>query len=191
MRSVVKVSVCSRRKPVDFYWRSCVDGGHIDAAVDALMRSIRRADRTAINPYLDADNEAMFRVRLELAEQGQLVPDDHVKTISFDPALDMFEIRWLDVQAITQDLVSGLYGRRVTDINVRLYYIELGYAWVVGLLAHEKVYGLDDEETNRLQDVRIERAVSICRGDAARWWGVPELEAAHGTPGPDLTERIT
>lgn len=187
MRLVTKSSVCSRRKPVDFYWRSCVDGRHIDAAVAALMASVRRPDRVASNMYLDADNEAMFKARLELAAQGRLLPDDHVKTISFDPDLDMFEIRWTDVQAIDQDPVSGLYGNRVKDINVRLYYIELGYAWVVGLLAHEKVYGSSDDETNQLQDERIGCAVAICRGDARRWWGVSELEALHGPVGPDLT----
>lgn len=187
MPVVTKSSVCSRRKPVDFYWRSCVDGRHIDAAVAALMASIRRPDRVASSIYLDADNEAMFRARLELAAQGRLLQGDHVKTISFDPDLDLFEIRWTDVQAIGQDPVSGLYGNRVKDINVRLYYIELGFAWVVGLLAHEKVYGASDDETNQLQDERIGCAVAICRGDAQRWWGVPELESLHGLVGPDLT----
>ena len=55
-----------------------------------------------------------------------------------NPSLRMYEIRWSEVQAIPVDPVSGAFGQRVENIQVRLYYVERGDAWVVGLLAHEK-----------------------------------------------------
>lgn len=186
---MVKTSVCSRRKSVTFYWRSCVSGRHIDETVDALMAAVQGPNRA--RTYVDFDNEAMFRTRLEMAERGRLRPDDHVKTISYDPSLEMFEIRWTDVCARLQDLASGLYGALVEGINVRLYYAELGHDWVVGLVVHEKAYGDTDDETRRLQNEHIQRAVTLCRADSKQWWGVPELLKRHGAPGPDLTSDIT
>ena len=93
-----------------------------------------------------------------------------------NPSLRMYEIRWSEVQAIPVDPVSGAFGQRVENIQVRLYYVERGDAWVVGLLAHEKDVSLSvQDDIDALQDEMIRQAGAIAIAEEADAWGVPEL----------------
>ena len=170
----MKVSVCSKNKAVAFYWSFAPRGCHIEAAVLALQQSIERPSR-ARTAYLSADNENMFRERLRLAVRGRLRPSEHVKAVrQSPPQMDLFEIRWQDVRIVPIDAVSGLYGN-AESVMVRLYYVEQGQAWVVGLHAHEKEIGEDDSATAALQDQEIAQAVQLAKSAELSRWGVPEL----------------
>jgi hypothetical protein len=171
---VVK-SVCAMGRTVTFYWRGSVAGLHLDSAVEALMGAIRRADRYTGNPWLDADNEAMFRTRLNLAQRGGLKPGEDVVAVRMSTGLNMSEIRWTDVVAIPVNPVSGMLGQRVDNLQVRLYYVEEGRRWVVGLLVHEKDTSGTQDEIDARQDEWIRQAVVVALDGAEDRWGVPEL----------------
>ncbi len=147
----------------------------MDTAVAACVKAIERNDRYTGNRIINLDNEEMFRARLESAQRGKLMGGDQLRTVRKDPRLDMFEIRWTDIAAIPWNPVTGLFGERVDTIHVRLYYIEQGEPWVVGLVTHEKAFGDTDAETAQLQDQWIEQAVRIAWDDADDRWAVPEL----------------
>lgn len=128
----------------------------------------------ATNEYIDADNEDAFMRRLVLATRGRLTPIDHVKSIASVRAVDMFEIRWTDIVAIARDPVSGLYRGSLT-LHLRLYYIEEGQQWVVGMHAHVKEICDDESETRRRQNVEISKAESHAIAGSDRRWGVDAL----------------
>lgn len=173
VRGELKRTVCSRGGRVHFYWRDCLDGSHIDQCVAALMAATGGVGRTT-NPYLDADNQAKYETTLKKAQRGNLRPGDHVKTVTMDPAVDLFELRWNDVQVVPVNPVTGLVGNK-TSVQVRLYYVESGEAWVVGLYTHEKQIGDSAEETTRLQDAHIRAALAYEASARADRWNVPEL----------------
>lgn len=188
MSGALKVSVCSRGASVDYYWRLCVTANHLAECVAKLMDCTRSPDRKS-TPYLDSDNQAQFEKTLGLAKKGKLRPGDHVKTVTRDPLVDLFEMRWDDVAVIPMDPVSGLYGKG-TAMSVRLYYIETGEAWVVGLHAHEKKIGGSEQETRDLQDTEIDCALRLHRSLEAARWGVPELSADLDTPDAGLDTEV-
>lgn len=61
------ISVCSRKRPVKFYWRMCVDGQHLARAMERLMSVVDRFD---INEYVRADCEGQFHQLLMKAQRG-------------------------------------------------------------------------------------------------------------------------
>ncbi|WP_143780798.1 hypothetical protein [Ornithinimicrobium sp. CNJ-824] len=169
----MKKSVCSAKGPVRYYWRETVDRRHLDATLDELMKAISGPHRHE-NPYRDETNRAEFRRVLKLAQKGKLVPGDHVKTVQYEPRIDMFEMRWQHVEVVPVDRVSGMLGDP-EEVAVRLYYVEEGEPWIVGLYAHEKAYCDDPKETTEAQNVHIGRAVDHAQARAPQRWGVPEL----------------
>lgn len=166
--AVIKTSVCSARKPVAYYWRECT-GDHVRETVDKLMDVVN--ENRKLNDYQSSQCQASFEELLETAQDGRLIPGDHVKTIRYDPAIDMFEFRWIDLSVTPQDPVTGLYGAEVL-VHVRLYYVEEGQPWVVGLHCHEKEFLEDDEKTDAAQDVQIKIAVDYHYANEPRSWGV-------------------
>lgn len=168
-----KRSRCSSNDAVEYFWRFALEGQHIEQTVDFLQACLVRPDRVQ-NEYLEELNAAAFEDHLELATKGRLQPGAHVKEVRRHPEVDLYEIRWDGIAVQGQDIVSGLY-REPEEVLVRLYYIETGEAWVVGLHGHEKAILESEEETNRVQDAEIDRAAEIARANADKWWGVPEL----------------
>lgn len=182
-------SVCSCGRPVAFYWRECVLVDHVRAAVAHLMEIVAARPGCTTNDYIDADNENAFERRLKLATRGRLKPSDHVKTIASVRSADMFEIRWTDIKAIARNAVSGLIEGDLC-LHIRLYYIEEGGPWIVGLHAHEKQLADSEEQTRRLQDVEIGKAEAHARAGAERRWGVDALCASSTTGGPGHHETL-
>lgn len=168
-------SVCSGGIPVDYYWRQCVSSHHIFETVQKLMGILY--EKYHLNEYKAAYAEAQFYALLEKATQGKLVPIDHVKQISRSPDVDMYEIRWNDIEVRLVDKVTGMYGDSCS-IMMRLYYFELGELWVVGLRCHEKLVGATDDETRNQQNEQIDCAIECFWETAQDRWGIPELEEA-------------
>lgn len=139
------------------------------------------------NDYQDLDNEAMFAERIELAERGELVPMDHVKRIQSHPNLDMYEIRWEQVQVRATNPVTGLY-EDATEVSVRLYYGEQGGTWVVGVHTHEKEICDTDQATADSQNQQIDLAAQRLHEGRASTWGIGELAVMkslhHGFDSP-------
>lgn len=123
--------------------------------------------------YLEADCEAQIEDVLELAMLGKLEPVEHVKRVSGSPVRDMYEMRWQDIAAVVEDRVSGLKSR--VSVLLRLYYLEEGKQWVVGLHVHEKWVGGTDEEIKAKQDEEIDKATQIALSAESGNWGVVEL----------------
>lgn len=170
-------SVCSCGAPVAFYWRECVAADHVASAVEHLMQLVTGPPGRTTNDYIDADNEEAFDRRLRRATEGRLIPVDHVKCIASVPAVDMFEIRWQGIKAIARNPVSGLIEGDL-QLHMRLYYIEEGEQWVVGMHAHEKRIAESEEETRELQNSEIAKAEHHALAGSARRWGVEELTGA-------------
>lgn len=170
---VVKRTVCSGKRPVRYYWRETVDRKHLEATLNELMKVISGPHRHQ-NEYRDATNRAEFRRLLKLAQKGKLVPGEHVKTVQYEPRIDMFEMRWQHVEVVSVDRVSGMLSDP-HEVAVRLYYVEEGEPWIVGLYVHEKEYCDQPEDTTAAQDEHIARAVGHAQARATDRWGVSEL----------------
>ncbi|WBG76146.1 hypothetical protein O5J82_09075 [Corynebacterium glutamicum] len=146
-------------KPVHYHWRYNCSDNHIEETVEKIMDILKR--KYVFNMLTEADAEALIEDRLELAERGRLTPEEHVKSISSQPQLDMFEIRWNDIFVRDQDPVSGIYSDGYS-ILMRLYYVEKsGCDWFLGLHAHEKEINTDDTITKHRQNTEIEIAVKL------------------------------
>lgn len=164
-------SICCSGLPVRFYWRHCVSGNHIEEAVDALMSAISRPPRVW-NPYAERTARAEFRGLLRAAEEGRLTPIDHVKRISFEPLIDLFEIRWR--VGITERNADRV---RHGKASVRLYIVEHGDLGlcVVGLHCHEKDTRAAD--VTAAQNAEIVKAIQLYAQGLIDRWGIPELSA--------------
>lgn len=166
----VKTSVCSKKARVAYYWRECT-GEHVAETVSKLMSVVE--NRYQLSDHQSVLCQVAFEDRLGAAQRGRLTPGDHVKTIRQDPTVDMFEMRWADLSVTPRDPVTGLYGAEVLA-QMRLYYVETGQQWVVGLYCHEKeILDGDRDGTAAAQDWHIEQALAIHHGTAHRSWGVP------------------
>ena len=165
-------SVCSQGKAVSYYWRMCPNGGHIELTAEKVVE-ILKTNGYILNGHLEADCVGQIEAYLELAEAGHLKPSDHVKRVRRAPEIHMFEIRWDHIGTTKQDKVSGMYEE--SRAMVRLYYVEQGEPWVVGLHVHEKTLGSNDNETNRLQNQEMDKARTCFEAGADSWWGVAEL----------------
>lgn len=174
----VKESLCSNGLPVDFFWIDCRDGRHIDAAVRILMGIIFDPPARCRDHYREADLRNSFRIRLQRAAQGRLIPSDHVKEIiQAGSSVDMFEIRWKDLM-VRERCAGGTI--RSIKVQIRLYYVELGdRVAIIGLHAHEKDTGRD---RRRKQDSEISHAVGVYAQRLADHWGVPELQLDSQSP---------
>ncbi|WP_206451817.1 hypothetical protein [Micrococcus sp. KRD096] len=168
-----KRSRCSSNVAVEYFWRFTANGQHIERTVEFLQKCLDKPGRVQ-NEYLEELNAAAFEDHLELAAKGRLQPGTHVKEVRRHPEVDLYEIRWDGIAVQGQDIVSGLY-KDPEEVLVRLYYVETGEAWVVGLHGHEKAILESDEETNQAQDVEIDKAAELARVNAEARWGVPEL----------------
>lgn len=167
-----KKTVCASKRKVTYYWRYCVSGDHQQETVDKLLATL---DGYVLNGNMRADAQAQFERRLRAARRGRLTPGDHVKTIRRNPELHMFEIRWDDVRVMKVDPVSGRYSDPF-GVSVRLYYIESGESWVVGLHCHEKDFSGSEDDKRNAQNREIDDAAACARdGEAARW-GISELQ---------------
>lgn len=170
-------SVCCSGASVSYFWRGSARGRHVEQTVFSAKQALKDSG-AELNPIQEADFEAQIEDRLSLAQDGELIPVDHVKTIRRKPAIEMFEIRWTDVSVNRRDRVSGLVAQEIA--HVRLYYIEEGFNWVVGVHIHEKVIIEEDEQaTLDLQDVEIDEAIHFVEDHRDGWWGVEELQASE------------
>lgn len=170
-----KISVCSKRKRVAYHWRECT-GDHVAETVEKLMEIVEAGRR--LNVYQSAACQAAFEDLLDVAKRGRLTPGDHVKTVQFEPEVDLFELRWTELQATPQDPLTGLYGDPVV-VHVRLYYVEDGGHWVVGLYAHEKKFLSNRDATDAAQNDHIKAALEYHHANAHRSWGVDVVRLAR------------
>ena len=167
-------SVCCSGDSVSYYWRNGAPGRHVEQTVLDSKQALT-CSGVELNPIQEADFEAQIEDRLTLAQDGSLIPVDHVKTIQRNPSIEMFEIRWTDISVNRRDRVSGLISQGIA--HVRLYYIEEGFAWIVGVHVHEKVIIEGDEEaTIELQNVEIDEAIHFVQDHRSEWWGVSEFQ---------------
>lgn len=167
-------SVCCSGAPVSYYWKYGTPGHHVEQTVSATRKALE-SSRIELNPIQEADFEAQIEDRLMLAQSGSLIPVDHVKTVRRNPSIEMFEIRWTDISVNRRELASGLISQGVA--HVRLYYIEEGLTWIVGVHVHEKVIIEEDEQaTADLQNVEIDEALHFAEDHRDEWWGVGELQ---------------
>lgn len=167
-------SVCSSGDSVNYYWRFCSTSNHIGETVINATEKLRKNGYT-ISGVLQGDFEAQIEYLLELAEMGALKPIDHIKRIHRAKPLNLYEIRWDNLKVFRTEKASGLYSQ--AKVRLRLYMVEEGDNWVVGLYLHEKRVIKDNSgETNRLQDVEIDAAVKLCEDCSDENWRVKELE---------------
>lgn len=197
LADVDKTSQCCGKKSLDFYWRSCVDGQHVAAAVTASLAALQ-ANGGRLNPIQEADAASRVKRRINRARQGKLRSPAHVKTIRSAPELvDMFELRWGHEDDRDDDLIVSRYdalGHLLTPAHralLRLYYVEQpdSGAWFLGLHVHEKTLvmagergrsGVDQEATDEQQQLHIDRAIAILDAGAHDHCGVPELSQRFG-----------
>jgi hypothetical protein len=160
---------------VDFRWWAGADaGGHVEAAVEALMAAIDNPSRRW-NPYNQSITRSEFRKRIQLAASGLAKPVDHVKDIGNDPIVPMFELRWDREIRVTEIDERGRQTFRT--IKVRLLHAEPAQFGLcaVGLHAHEKLIFPDDRQRTRaMQDAEIEVAVERYNSGYASRWGFPD-----------------
>ncbi|MHC9568785.1 hypothetical protein ACQX29_03435 [Corynebacterium diphtheriae] len=166
-------TVCCSNQSVSYFWRFALKGKHIADTVDKCVQLLRK-NGYLLEGYLEADCEAQIEEVLELAMRGKLEPGRHVKRISSSPIRDMYEMRWQDIAVVSEDRVSGLKDR--VSVLLRLYYLEEGGQWVVGLHVHEKWVDGTDEEIKRKQNEEIEKATQTALDNEANNWGVIELD---------------
>lgn len=157
---------------MDYYWRFCT-GNHIEETVQYALDLLRNSGYRVEGFYQD-ELEAQIEDLLEAAEAGELRPLDHVKSISKARPLDIFEIRWNDLIVFKIDKVSSHYVK--TSVLLRLYFVEEGDQWVVGLHLHEKQKVKDRAEEARLQNLQIDKAIQVCKESSNENWGVSALD---------------
>lgn len=173
----IKTSVCSKKKRVAYHWRECT-GDHVAETVAKLMEIVEAGRQ--LNDHQSALCQVAFEDLLDVAKRGRLTPGDHVKTVRQEPEVDLFEMRWTDLAVTPQDRITGLYGDEVL-IHVRLYYVEEGAQWVVGLYAHEKEIFADQAATDAAQDSHIGAALSYHHANVDRSWGVDVMRVLQPT----------
>lgn len=168
-----KESVCCKKRKVAYFWRDCTGDHveeHVEETVDKLMTIVQSAHD--LNDYQSAECQAAFEDLLKVAQRGRLHPNEHVRTVQLDPAVDMYEMRWADLCVTPRDPLTGLYGEEVSA-QMRLYYVETGQPWVVGLHCHEKeIFEGDAERTRAAQNEQIKLALSYHEAAKHRTWGV-------------------
>lgn len=161
-------SVCSSGRPVTYLWRGGVDipGSATDIQqTSAHLITLLKNEGFQFNPYTEAFVEAQIEDRLLVAERGRLKPVEHIKRIQRSGKLDLFEIRWNNIElSRVLDKASGLVGSPET-VPIRLYIVEADQPKVVGLLIHRKVIVEGEtEETRRRQNCEIDKAIGIYDG---------------------------
>ena len=168
-------SVCSGGGQVHYFWRFCSTSKHIEeTAKFATEKLIKSGYRVA--GILQADLEGQIEELLECAERGELEPLKHIKRIHRAKPLDIYEIRWTDIKVLTEEKASGLYSQ--ANVHLRLYTVEEGGSWVVGLYLHEKkIVNVDEAETNMLQNIEIDAAIELCEKCSEDNWKVSELDS--------------
>lgn len=165
------------KKRVAYHWRECT-GDHVAETVEKLMEIVEGGRQ--LNDYQSSLCQAAFEDLLDVAKRGRLTPGDHVKTVQYEPEVDLFEMRWTDLAVTPQDPLTGLYGSEVV-VHVRLYYVEEGARWVVGLHAHEKEFFDDPDDTDAAQNRHIEVALEYHHANEHRSWGVEVVRLAPST----------
>lgn len=165
-------TVCCSNQEVAYYWRFAPSGQHVEDTVAACVNVLIQ-NGYAFNDWLQADCEAQIEEVLELAMRGQLEPVKHVKKIRSTPVKDMYEMRWQDISVVVQDRVSGL--KNIRPVLLRLYYIEEGGPWVVGVHVHEKKIEGTEAEIVQAQDREIGIATRRVIDADSQNWGVLEL----------------
>lgn len=168
-------SICSLGVSVDFYWVGCTDGEHIQAAVEALWSAIMQTPGRLRNPYVERMVRAEFKDRLEVAARGCLEPITQVKSMDEYPMIAMFEIRWSGVTV--RGRVPETMKERSVEVEMRLYYVELGEFGlaVLGCHVHEKALDGVSHWIRDEQDFEIEQAVQRYAEGLPHSWDVPEL----------------
>ena len=168
-------SVCSCGDPVSLYYFDGPRGKHIEHAVEVLMAAINdQPHRYLGNQMLQDEAYGVFVDLLELAEEGRLRIPEYVKQIHDSPEIDMFEIRWTTIPVIDVDPVSGLFSE-TKEVHVRLYMVEVGEPWAVGVHVHEKDLDGNPATIRMRQGQAIQQAAKIARDYRSVAWKVPEL----------------
>lgn len=171
-------TVCCSNQEVAYHWRFAPPGRHVEDTVAACM-DVLTGNGYIFNDTLEADCEAQIEELLELAMRGELEPVKHVKKIHGTPFKDMYEMRWQDIAVVVQDRVSGLKDKR--SVLLRLYYIEEGGPWVVGVHVHEKKTDGTEEEITQAQNEEIQIATNFVMSAESDNWGVSELAGIRQT----------
>lgn len=160
--------------PVTFYYLKGPKGDHITHAVELLMVSINTTNRYQENELLQDDAYGTFESLLEDAAAGKLEWPEQVKPINWKTSFNTFEMRWTSISVIDIDPVSGMYSDPY-ETHVRLYYVETGEQWVVGVHAHEKLLTGTGQDIGKAQDSEIQIADRNAAQFRFNAWVVPEL----------------
>lgn len=168
-------SVCQCGHPISFYYANGPAARHKEHAVGLLLDEINKPPRYLGNEFLQDEAAGAFMALLDLAESGTTRSPEHIKSIQTSPDIDMFELRWCDIPVMDTDPVSGLYGETY-EIQVRMYIIEVGERWTVGVHLHEKCIKGSSEHVRLSQNQEISQAVRLAKDERVVAWRVPELE---------------
>ncbi|WP_433953585.1 hypothetical protein [Curtobacterium flaccumfaciens] len=137
---------------------------HIDAAVDALMATLRGKGRQW-NPYNERITRTEFRNRLRAAERGELEPVEEVEHLATGRDGWLYEIRWsgISVRYAFEGEPPAYYDAEVRAIHGEPPRLPMH---LIGVHVHEKVWVEDDDdETENMQNQEIRLAVK-------RFWGL-------------------
>ncbi|MCP1388715.1 hypothetical protein M5J20_11065 [Corynebacterium sp. TA-R-1] len=178
----MKRSAFASGQRAKFFWRFSTRGNHIKDAVEYLRAAVET--KYDLTPVALADLNVSFRKTLEAAERGALrMVDDgvrdsafgHVCSIRRTKPLELYEIAWDRIPLMIWDEVSAL---KDAEVFVRLYYLEEGEPWGVGLHAHLKEISGEAEKVREMQNIEIDKAkeFAVSQCDPSDSWGVEELQ---------------
>ncbi|MBF4591258.1 hypothetical protein [Curtobacterium sp. VKM Ac-1395] len=166
------VSRCSERSPIEYVWAAGPGSkSHIEAAVDALMNTLR-GDGRQWGPYNEPLARTEFRRRLEAAERGELEPVDEVDDLKTGTAGWLYEIRWsgISVRYLDEEGKPAYYDAEVRAIHGEPPRLPMH---VIGVHVHEKVWWNDDPaRTEAAQNAEIQLAVGKFWGLEPSNWGL-------------------
>lgn len=152
-------SVCSSGRPSQYYWRERQEQDHAECTARQVVKELRKAGYI-LQGNAEIEVKTQIKRRLKNAELGRLEPIDHVERIRRHPSLEMFEIRWQDVQVLRKDPVSALLEDKI--VLIRLYHVEFhDRTDFVGLWVHEKIIADTNEQTSELQNQEIDNAKNL------------------------------
>lgn len=171
-------SRCSSGSPIDFHWfehGASEDTTHATSAENEFVRVLESEDRYWTGPSL-AIARSEFRRLVRRASAGRATPVTHVKAIRDTEHEHLYELRWTISTISLGDVRSDGREpeRKGEQWQVRMYHSEpeLWPLNFVGLHIHHKVIAETTAETDRLQDVEIDRAISRYWLGAPTEWGL-------------------
>jgi hypothetical protein len=169
-----RASRCSGGSPVEFIWAGpgAAPSDPIEKVL-AHFESLMKRDDLYWEPRHWAITKSELKNLLKRASQGRLKPVVHIKDIDRGAGEFVFEIIY-DFNIVR---VSADGTRAHKKARVRLYISEPpNYpGQIVGLHLHEKVVANDNRETNRLQNIEIDKAIQKYKDGRPNNWGIQNL----------------